>query len=520
MSNPNRQHFSVEPDDERSISDSEPLAPKAPITPDNLRFLFDKQKSEEAAFRQYENDGEDADIVGPGKRRKKAARSLKGLFKTRNLAAKAEKKAAKMPPAFENVVPLDSYRKSAAEDIREVEAQDVTQESGADVQETFRVDPDAADSPDHQDREDAERGVLSSHEDDAPVHEAAALAGSGGSGYDGPPPPPVPPSSRPDRPRVEDYLPPSAVHEPIRILPAPVERRGGVTGPLTAFFAANYLSRRRNRRARKETNKLKAELKDTQRQQQAESSRLRSIEDSIRNNSPVPTKPSVVESKKPAVTPVAAESSPTKVSEILAAAAVNKNNLNQTQPQQEQSTFIAKEVTPQLPAPTAPEKHNQASKEAPKSTNTVKEVAESSLAKDLKQLNKKQLDQGKAIESLQERQQAPSHLESTPQIKYDNNRLEAAQKLARHESHDTKPSPQFKSSAGAPASIPSAPPVGSTAAAPTRASREDAATVRTSHQPMIADNRQKDLYKKSMRAGIVTGLVIASLGVLAYVVLL
>lgn len=521
MSNPNRQHFSTEPDDEKSISDSVPLEPRPPITPDNLRFLFDKQKSEEAAFRQYEDDGEDTEVVGPGKRRKRVARSLKSLFSAKEQAIKPQEAMTTPLPPLENVVPISGRFRSAelpSEESTEAVDKDMMApdidepEFKPDVQETFRVDPDAADSPDHQAAKESTRGAYDNNDESAPEPAAPSGPGDGGGGrYDGPPTLPTPPPSPvPRSPLVENYLPPAAVHEPIKVIPSAAYRRGGgISGPLTAFFAANYLSRRRNRRARKETNKLKSEIRDTQRQQQAEGRRLRSIEDSIRNSS----SPSIhqIEAKKPATVPVA-EGAPTKVSEILAAAPVNRK-IESVKPVAPQEKPVITDAPPQT-------QHQK--------IETSKLVplpeAQKTPRKELDKLKYTQEQQKQSIEDLQ---QAQAEKPPRPVV------LEKDKRVAPPSVPEAKVREPSETKANRSPSAPNqnygAPNLGVPGVAtPFQAAKQpsvvksntDATSViHTPHQPMITDQQQKELYRQSMKAGIITGLAIALLGSIAYFIL-
>lgn len=92
-----------------------------------------------------------------------------------------------------------------------------------------------------------------------------------------------------------------------------VERRNNLAGPFIAFLAANYLSKRRDRKIRREAKKTNKELQATQTRLRNESQRTGRLEESVatvKRQSPAP-KPDVPLPPRPNI--------PTRVGEVLAA---------------------------------------------------------------------------------------------------------------------------------------------------------------------------------------------------------
>ncbi len=100
-----------------------------------------------------------------------------------------------------------------------------------------------------------------------------------------------------------------------------IDRRNSLAGPFVAFLAANYLSKRRDRKIRREAKKTNRELEATQTRLRQESQRTGRLEDSVatvkRQSSTAPGLTEVARSL-PEV-PQARPNAPVKVAEVLAA---------------------------------------------------------------------------------------------------------------------------------------------------------------------------------------------------------
>lgn len=295
-------------------------------------------------------------------------------------------------------------------------------------------------------------------------------------------------------------------------VPAVVERRGGVAGPVAAFLAANYLSRRRHRRTKKEAKKIREEIKDTQAQQSIEGRRLRSIEDSIRNRpaAPVPVQPKPrpkTESATPVFPPP--DSRPTKVSEILSATPLAEKQ--QVLPAEKQPPADApvpvqplkpvERATPKIEKPIKPPTTEKlATPPAPASEY----IAAHQRAVDLRELRRKQAEQIHIEQAVAAEKQAPSITEKT----------------------EYRPRKENKEPANVPASFPQASnPIVSPAPSRPQASIVSASQqlppVRPTNSPSMKSPslpQQDEIYKRAMRNGSLVGLAIIVLGVLAYLI--
>ncbi|MGI9027911.1 MAG: hypothetical protein ACR2FM_03690 [Candidatus Saccharimonadales bacterium] len=370
MSNPNNRSFTTEADNDDSDSGTSFLSPRPAAKPLSvnkriLNFSLNPQKEQRRQQAQAqqaaeqlraeretleEEDAEaESDTPSAKPRRKGVARSIRAMLKRR----RTQIAAAVAPEA----VPVAAESKIMRESVPAIEQPQATEALTPEPQPT----PAAEAVPKAE--VTSEIPLPPSFQFEAPDQPeptkqtvpAAAVASANlaaaSSAYD-----------------VANFVPPAAAMARPLETPAIVERGSGA-GPLVAFLAANYLSKRRDRKIRREAQKTNQKLEETQTRLRTEANRTTHLEETVAKN------PSTV-----AETPAASErqaAAPAHVAEVLAA----KTTIRETTRQPESTAVTApfsKEKPVQVPPATAssPERPRPPQAESQPSPNAARDAPE------------------------------------------------------------------------------------------------------------------------------------------------
>lgn len=368
MKNHNNRQFSSENDDadnesydiDSETSQESPKVSRNPfkLNPDILEFLLSPKKEEQAFHNPELTDEDDSNSLG--KRQKRTAKTLKGLFKRRKFVSNASSGSEEVN---ESPSPLESQEgsfnnsepKDDKDPTKDTPKPEQTSSSQSRDQEHANTSESQEDKPEDRTSSQAEADKEESPEPTTESPQEPTRPNKNSQqGNAAPVAPAMPGSTRasgtaPSVPQIEAFMPPVAVanSHPHQI-PGAVERRGGIAGPVTAFLAANYLSRRRHKKNKKEIKNTNKQLKEVQSKQKSHNSRLNKVEknlnevtprvDALKNTEKSQPKPSlnVVNSASiqqhetaqphhdlaPKLQPREAEDSPVPIAEVLAASTV------------------------------------------------------------------------------------------------------------------------------------------------------------------------------------------------------
>jgi hypothetical protein len=330
-------------DDDDSVSKNGSKKSSKPLTGNSISFLMntDRSTSEKQAqlaeqqtrnralFELFQNTSEDEDnseededsdseAAPVGKKRKKAGRSIRRLFKRRRQARQAARQnresATAQTPAAETPVAAAAVAEAApspdSATPAEITETTVNLHNSEPASHTERQstegepEPEPEPGPDSQDTVEntpaqAAANTASSPNTAANTASSPNTAANTANTAPAAPAGPAGPPPRPPRPTTPNFgptgpggpiIPPNPALYAANAMPNPaaaanlnrapqtvVERRGGA-GPLIAFLAANYLSRRRDRKINRRINKTDKQAKAGREQLSAEHQRISAAE--------------------------------------------------------------------------------------------------------------------------------------------------------------------------------------------------------------------------------------------------
>lgn len=500
------------------------------VKPSSFDFLLNQQKEQheaEAAKQTEVLDDDDESESRPGKRRSKAAKMLRGIFKRNRATAPSSTEtvteAVEVPeraatPVAETV-PLQT---SASPEVTAMPvAERVAEEQPVKAPEVSPATPLAAVVAEASQRIASARAAIV-RENAPPVPSDAPdvapqapleIPTVAPTAVNAPPPPTSVGNRAPAS--VADYLPPAAAvaaANPANRVPPVIHARGGVAGPLTAFLAADYLSRRRRKKSHEENKKLRAAIKDSQIKQQSERQRLNSIETSIRNRAeqprpqpetpkPAPRAEAVVAPRvenRPEAAPVVPLSSPEKP--VVPPAAIK--------PASQERPRVVEPVPSRAPEKLAPAPVTaEKSKIDPQRYETAaRRTAELS---ELRQKHAERLERAE----MQKQAEAQAAVESKPEESPPNTpeAPKAVSENLQETRHEVKDDSTARGTAirGPRTTDPVRPPT-PVSGHPQAPTSSVPTTPRTATEPP-----NPELYKQSIRAGILVGAVVIVLGIIA-----
>lgn len=523
MKNPNNRPLHSEQGDsidavaESAGLNSEAATPKPRslfrLNQDMLKSILNPKKEERALNNPEQKDEEDSENLK--KRRKKTAGTLKGLFKRKKFVSTtasqpAEPTEKESAPSLdsENIIDRLSRSRPDSEEAKPVPSANPvndalvteTVSSPQEVQpnETLKEEIPYPPGPTEETRPPEDPPA---YEMPKPLEEpTATIPQPSQSAYRYAAAPAAVPSANaaPPAPDLEPYLPLSAAANINKYqVPGKIERRGGIAGPLTAFLAANYLSRRRHRRARKELDKVKKKLEEVDKKRTAKKQELQESRKDLQQ----PMNQNI----KPKSVARAEEIKPEKVKEPskeLAKPVSIKEVIAKKQAQKEENKPVLKleEKTPTV-VKNAPKPISKEKLEAAQKPNIVKESIPAKPAESKPEAHPFIPPQIKSKE-------APPTVnkEVVPKIDSVESKFGTKAKTPQNTSQYYSSKSPNSSSGGQGGVTDSVPPH----KAPPQPKSVKSAPV----QPSDAD-----IYKKSIKNGIGLGIAIVTLGIIAYLVM-
>ncbi len=305
MNNPNSCPFKSEDDDDNDTLPTSVDQGPAIVNATHFNFLLNAQKqqheTEDIEHEKSEDDDTDESDeetpAAPGTRRTRAARLYRSLMKRSE--ARPAVAAAELLIAEENIQTNDDSQEATTEDIRD---EDFELPESTTTTESDSVSEASSESQPEDDEPTESLAAVVAPAPQTPniattprvnanqlLPQPVVPAAANTAPTNPPVPPAVPPPLMGMAGNPNAFTAPAATANVLPPVIAPantaanhtttiIDRRGGLGAPLAAFLAANYFSRRRHRRTKKETKKIRTDLAETQTKQRTESQRLSRVE--------------------------------------------------------------------------------------------------------------------------------------------------------------------------------------------------------------------------------------------------